>query len=143
MRFRSWGWEDDRIAEQLQRSRTWLSNVMMLASAPAPIRELVREKAISATEAVRVIREQGDAAAETLQKAVVEAKANGKAKVTRKAVEAAAIASKPIGDAYVAAEPEPDLHPAQVAIVRFLEIWDTAESKLAVEIAVIELRKEV
>ena len=112
LRLRSYGLEDAEIARELQRSRTWVANIMTLASAPEPIREMVREKMVSPTEAVRVIREQGDAASETLADAAREARADGRTKVTRRAVDATV---------------KPVLNAAQRAIVDFLRVFDDTE----------------
>lgn len=93
LKFRSWGHDDAAIAKRLERSKSWLDGVMMLASAPERIREMVRTHQVSPTEAVRTIRQQGAAKAiSTLQRA---SEAVNGHKVTRKSIEAVQAHAKP------------------------------------------------
>ena len=81
-KYRSWGWDDQDIAKTLQRSYAWLLNTMLLADAPEEIRDAVQAGQIAPSEAVKLVREDGDDASETLAKALGVAADQGKGRVT-------------------------------------------------------------
>lgn len=69
-RQRNNGQTDAQILEGFGKSRVWLARVLDLAGAPLDVREAVARKEISATEAVKVVRRNGNAAGSVISKAV-------------------------------------------------------------------------
>jgi len=125
----SYGWAEKDIAGKLGKSRAFVANRMDLLAAPDAVKELVKLKKLSATEAVRTIREEGpEKAQKTLLKA---ADASKSGKVTRKTVNA------------IKPTPVKTMSEAQLAIVAFLDAWDNAEEEKAVDDAVAVLRMQV
>lgn len=82
------GKNDTEIATRLGMSKTHVGNLAVLAGAPAKIRNAVIAGKMSATEAVRLVREHGGKATEIVEKATEAAKAAGKTKVTPKMIAA-------------------------------------------------------
>ncbi|MBD1412897.1 ParB/RepB/Spo0J family partition protein [Burkholderia contaminans] len=78
------GIEEKEIARRLGFSTTKVANALALVAAPAPIRAMVAAGEVSATTAVKTIREKGAAAIATLEEGKAVAKAAGKTKVTEK-----------------------------------------------------------
>lgn len=78
------------VAAKLGKSETYVAQSLDFQAAPAEIHELVRKGEVSATLAAKTIRREGSAGAETIKKAVANAKAAGKDRATEKHVEAQA-----------------------------------------------------
>lgn len=75
------------IRSRLNVTDQTVRDVLLLASAPAAIHKLVREKAVASTLAIEEIRKHGpEKARDRLVAAAAEAKAAGKTKVTKKAL---------------------------------------------------------
>ncbi|SIT50482.1 ParB-like partition protein [Paraburkholderia piptadeniae] len=78
------GIEEKEIARRLGYSVTTIAKALTLVAAPAPIREMVASGEVSATTAVKAIKENGAEAVAVLEEAKATAKAAGKTKVTEK-----------------------------------------------------------
>lgn len=120
-RFRSWGWTDSDIARRLQKSRQWLANIMDLAGAPAEVRDAVAAGAVSATQAVKLIRSEGANAGAVIARA----RAETGGRVTAKHVAPAAVVVPKVVEAGAEPEPSPDL---AAAVRAFLAAWDDPDS---------------
>lgn len=81
-RLLSFGWSEGQIALKLGRSRQHVNNLLELASAPEAVRTMIVDGVVSATEAIKVCRTEGDAAPRILSDAAKRAAASGKRKVT-------------------------------------------------------------
>jgi len=82
------GETNSTICKRLNITDQTIRDVLLLASAPAALHKLVRDKVVSSTLAIDEIRTHGgDKALERLQNAAAQAKAGGKAKVTKKVLE--------------------------------------------------------
>ncbi len=82
------GIDEKEIARRLTRNVASIRNALTLVAAPKPIKEMVTSGAVSATSAVKVMKEQGANAVAHLQAAKEIAAAAGKTKVTPKALKA-------------------------------------------------------
>ncbi|WP_322089727.1 ParB/RepB/Spo0J family partition protein [Burkholderia sp. BCC1999] len=82
------GIDEKEIARRLTRNVASIRNALTLVAAPTPIKEMVTSGAVSATSAVKVMKEQGVNAVAHLQAAKEAATAAGKTKVTPKALKA-------------------------------------------------------
>jgi ParB/RepB/Spo0J family partition protein len=78
------------IAARLGITERYISNLLVLAGAPAAVQEAVRSGKVSASLAVQELREHGDKAPARLKEATEKAVAAGKTKVTAKALPKAA-----------------------------------------------------
>lgn len=82
------GETNSTICKRLNITDQTIRDVLLLASAPAALHKLVRDKVVSSTLAIDEIRTHGgEKALERLQNAAAQAKAGGKAKVTKKVLE--------------------------------------------------------
>ncbi|MGT0248042.1 ParB/RepB/Spo0J family partition protein [Burkholderia pyrrocinia] len=82
------GIDEKEIARRLTRNVASIRNALTLVAAPKPIKEMVTSGAVSATSAVKVMKEQGVNAVAHLQAAKEAAAAAGKTKVTPKTLKA-------------------------------------------------------
>lgn len=82
------GIDEKEIARRLTRNVASIRNALTLVAAPKPIKEMVTSGAVSATSAVKVMKEQGANAVAHLKAAKEIATAAGKTKVTPKALKA-------------------------------------------------------
>ncbi|AGK86772.1 ParB-like partition protein [Burkholderia phage ST79] len=82
------GIDEKEIARRLTRNVASIRNALTLVAAPTPIKEMVTSGAVSATSAVKVMKEQGVNAVAHLQAAKEAVTAAGKKKVTPKALKA-------------------------------------------------------
>lgn len=80
------GWSETDIARKAGVSRQTVLDMLALRSAPAPIAAAVKSGDITPTLAVKTIRREKDAAAETITEAVQRAKASGKKRATARDV---------------------------------------------------------
>jgi ParB-like chromosome segregation protein Spo0J len=87
-RLLSYGWTEAMIGGKIGRTRQHIANLLELAGAPPGVKVMVANGVVSATEAVKTIRSQGDGATKTLQAAAEVAKAKGKGKVTASSIAA-------------------------------------------------------
>ena len=78
------GMEEADIARRIGKTRTYVSNLLLLASAPRALTTLVQEGKASATLAVETYKAHGKEAAKVLKEGLVQAQASGKTKVTGK-----------------------------------------------------------
>lgn len=102
------GWPIEKVASQAALTTKQVENILDLAAAPEAIKEMVERGEVSATTAVRTLRQEGEAGAtQTLTKAVEAAKAAGKSKATPKAIAATKTPPQP--------KPKPAQAPAPVA----------------------------
>ncbi|VWD37220.1 ParB-like partition protein [Burkholderia aenigmatica] len=82
------GIDEKEIARRLSRNVASIRNALTLVAAPTPIKEMVTSGAVSATSAVKVMKEQGVNAVAHLEAAKEAATAAGKTKVTPKTLKA-------------------------------------------------------
>jgi ParB-like chromosome segregation protein Spo0J len=82
------GIDEKEIARRLTRNVASIRKALTLVAAPKPIKEMVTSGAVSATSAVKVMKEQGVNAVAHLQAAKEAATAAGKTKVTPKTLKA-------------------------------------------------------
>ena len=86
-RLQKFGWDTQKIAQELKKSITYVENMLTLSAAPVQVREMVSAGQVSSTLAISTIKSEGTAqAVETLTTAVEEAEASGKGKATAKTV---------------------------------------------------------
>lgn len=87
-RLLSFGWSEELIGQRAGIGCKQVKNLLDLAAAPTEIKEMVANKEVSATTAVRTLQQShsNQAAVAKLTTAVAEAKAEGKTKATPKAV---------------------------------------------------------
>ena len=143
-KLQSYGWDDADIAAKLGRSRTWLTNIIDLATAPSDVQAVIADGSVSPTQAVALIREHGADAAEIVK----EAKAKtGKAHVTKKALDnvvqlrkRATPAPATDGNLALAVAPAPTLAEAAREVLR---IWDRGELDADFDAAIAALRVAV
>jgi len=84
-RLLNFGWSVEDIAKKHGVSVTAVNNMLVIHEAPEPIKELVKEGAVSATTAIETIQEKGtEAAVKVLEDAVENAQARGKTRATAK-----------------------------------------------------------
>jgi ParB family chromosome partitioning protein len=72
----------EQISKHVHKTRQHVDQMLILANAPADVRQLVATGAVSATTAVQVTRKEGEGAGAVLAEAAAAAKAKGKGKVT-------------------------------------------------------------
>lgn len=83
----SYGAEKTDIASRLSITERYVSDLEVLAGAPAKVRKMVIDGKIAPTEAIKQLRKDPAKAAEKLQKAVDTAAAEGKSRASAKHVE--------------------------------------------------------
>ena len=81
------GQKISEIASRLGRSREIVERALLLAEAPAEVRDAVTQHAISSTEAVKVLRNHGERAGPVITAAREAARESGKTRVTAKTIE--------------------------------------------------------
>lgn len=89
-RLKAYGMEDAEIARRLNVTTRYVSDLLLLAGAPAKVRKLLIDGKLAATEAVKQLRKDGSKAADKLTKAAAAAEKAGKKKATGKDVRKAA-----------------------------------------------------
>lgn len=106
-------WDIDRIAKALGKTNGAINNALNVAELPEDVKAQVNTKLVSATEAVKVVKESRDAktdpdfAAKLIQDAADEQKRLGKrGKATPKALKAASERAKPKPPAETKATPQ-------------------------------------
>jgi ParB family transcriptional regulator, chromosome partitioning protein len=87
-RLMSYGWSETEIGRKMGRTRQHVANLLELAGAPDAVRVMVVQGTVSATEAVKAIRRDGEQATAVLQQAEEIARAQGKTRVTPKMIPA-------------------------------------------------------
>jgi ParB family chromosome partitioning protein len=80
--------EDADIARKIGKSPSLVHHLLVLSSAPEPVKEMVKAGRVSASMAVGAVQKNPDKAAETLGKAYKNATDSGKKKATPKHLEA-------------------------------------------------------
>lgn len=83
-RFKSYGWEDARIAKEMRVTPAFVGQILTLASAPIDVQNLVKTGVISATHAIETLKAKGEQAEVVIKEAVAKAAKQGKGKVTAK-----------------------------------------------------------
>lgn len=94
-RLEGFGWDDATIASRLGITTRFVSDLKVLAGAPAKVRDLVVRGKVSGTEAIKSLRKDGAKAGDTLSAAVKDAEAKGKTKATGKDVKNVKAAAEP------------------------------------------------
>jgi len=84
----NFGWTPKEVASRAGRTQGHVSNALALAKAPKTIQDSINVGEISSSEALKVLRENGDyaEAAKVVDEAIKVAKAEGKTKATAKHV---------------------------------------------------------
>lgn len=77
----NFGWKHDRIAASLDLTVDYVDKLLILAGAPAPIREMVESGQVSAALATQMVVRHGADAVGILQKALEKATASGQTKL--------------------------------------------------------------
>lgn len=83
-RLLAFGWDEAKIAANTGFTTVYVAALLKLNSAPEEIKGMITRGEVAATTAAKVIKAQGDSAAEVLREAVKDAKASGKKKATAK-----------------------------------------------------------
>lgn len=78
------GVAEKRIAERLGLTVAYVNSLLELVGAPRAVREMVSSGKVSATVAIKALKQDGSKAAERLKAGLAEAKKAGKEKVTAK-----------------------------------------------------------
>jgi ParB family chromosome partitioning protein len=81
-RLAKFGWESEKIAEQLGFKTQQVENMLLLMASDHRIRDLVAMEKIAATLAIQTIKEHGSKAYELLVQAQVAAESKGKTRIT-------------------------------------------------------------
>lgn len=89
------GMTRQEIAIEMGRSPAHVDQMLLLASAPEPLKEAVESGKISATEAVKIARDHGQDSAAELERREELAKEQGKERITPKVAPAKKPASRP------------------------------------------------
>lgn len=87
-RLLSYGWSETQIGDKIGRTRQHVANLLELAGAPDGVKIMVVDGIVSATEAIKVVRRDGDDATRVLEDAVRVAAAAGKGRITARTIEA-------------------------------------------------------
>jgi len=93
-RLRAFGWDNQRIAQKVGKTPQHVAQLLTLADANSDVQQIVAAGGISASEAVKVVREHGENAGQVLTEELNKAKAAGKAKVTAGTMKAKALPRK-------------------------------------------------
>ncbi|WP_033945861.1 hypothetical protein [Pseudomonas aeruginosa] len=86
-----YGLELEVVAERMGLGTAYVDGLLMLVGGPKSIRDAVIEDRISATEAVKLLKNHGDKAVEVLEQMLAAAQAQGRSKATAKHAPGAAI----------------------------------------------------
>lgn len=78
------GWETSKIAETMGLKTEWVSNLPLLAGTTRYIRDMLIADRVSATEAIKVVKQHGDKAEAVIRKMIERAEADGKERATGK-----------------------------------------------------------
>lgn len=81
-RLAAFGWQPDRIAAKVGKTRQHVEQMLLLASANSDVQQLVASGAVAAATAVDLVRKHGENAGQVLAGELEKAKASGRAKVT-------------------------------------------------------------
>ncbi|TES65645.1 hypothetical protein E2P84_36570 [Burkholderia cepacia] len=76
------GFKQSEIAERVTKSRAYVEMMLVLANANTDVHQLVRDEVISASDAVKYVREHGERAGQEILAAQQVAKNQGKTRVT-------------------------------------------------------------
>lgn len=87
-RLLSYGMAEETIAKRLGVTAGYVKDLLMLAGAPKAIRKLVEDDAISAANAVAMMKKHGDKALEVIEAALGAAAEKGETKVSKKSLKA-------------------------------------------------------
>lgn len=81
-RLAAFGWEPERIARTVGKTRQHVDQLLILANAPSAVHDMVAAGSVSAAVAVTTVRDHGDNAGQVLGVELDKAKVQGKNKVT-------------------------------------------------------------
>ncbi len=85
----SFGWSDTQVAKRLGKSRQYVANLLDLAGASPDVHLAIANGTVSATQAIKLIRSEGDDAGAVIARVAEQARAEGKSRVTARAFKAA------------------------------------------------------
>jgi ParB family transcriptional regulator, chromosome partitioning protein len=83
-RLKKAGWENKQIAEEMRCTPAFVGQLLTMAGAPTAIHDLVKQGRMSVTEAIDIVREHKEGAADVALQQVARSKYAGKAKATAK-----------------------------------------------------------
>lgn len=81
-RLAAFNWTPEQIAQKVGKTRQHVDQMLVLASAPSAVQQMVSSGEVAAATAVEVVRKHGDEAGQVLGGELEKAKAAGKSKVT-------------------------------------------------------------
>lgn len=81
-RLRAFGWSNERIAKKVSKTGSHVAQLLMLANSNSDVQAKVRQGTVSASTAIKAVRQHGEKAGAFLDGELTKAKASGKAKVT-------------------------------------------------------------
>ena len=102
-RLAGFGLDNAEIARRLSITGSYVTQLMILLSAPKQVRDMVSAGEVSASTAIATVREHGEKAVETLEAAQAVAKSSGKTKVTAKMLAAPKVDSMALGVQWIKA----------------------------------------
>lgn len=87
-RLAAFGWSAEDIAKHMSKSAEHVRNLLKLGNADTAVQQMVKSKKVSASQAVKVVKQHGEGAAAVLAEAATVAAKTGKKKVTDKTLNA-------------------------------------------------------
>lgn len=120
-RLAAFNWTPEQIAQKVGKTRQHVDQMLVLASAPTAVQQMVSSGEVAAATAVEVVRKHGDEAGQVLGGELAKAKAAGKSKVTAGTMKPVAVPRSLLDDLHQTAK---TLHGSfstddRVAIERF------------------------
>lgn len=82
-RLRAFGWDVDKIAKSVGKTRSYVDQLLILADANSDVHKLVQDGSVAAHLAIDVVRNKGEKAGEFLNTQLNTAKELGKDKITK------------------------------------------------------------
>lgn len=83
--------ESGKIARKLGLSKPYVDDLLLLIDGPFPVREYVRNRVITATFAIEMLKKHGDKAVDEIEASIVRARATNSTKVSGKHTAGAAL----------------------------------------------------
>lgn len=101
-RLASFGWDAERIAKKVGKTRQHVDQMLTLGNANTDVQRMVAEGTVAAATAVELVREHGEGAGKVLAGELEKAKAAGKAKVTAGTMKGATVPRNLLDDLHEA-----------------------------------------
>lgn len=129
-RLMGFGWTPEKVAAEVGLRPGRISELLKLLELPEPVRQRVQQGAVAASEAVRIVREHGDAAPALVERAVALSSENGGKKAgraTRATLAAAEEASS--------SRPERLTHSGLLSILRDAEAIEETDGSVSLHLS--------